>query len=65
MPFNPYLSRVLETALSASLLGTGDPFSRNLSFGLSANPDQNQGIPGLSLRYRAPWPANILLSEVR
>jgi len=57
------LNRVLETAIAASLQGSSDPLARNLSFSLKENHDRNLGIPGLSLSYRATWPANIVLSE--
>merc|ERR1712107_38251 len=58
-----FLNKVLETALSASLQGSGDPLSRNLNFTLREKEEVTLGIPGLSLGYRAVWPVNIVLTE--
>ena len=56
------LNRVLDTALSGSVLASADPFSSNLTFLLEQETDRNIGIPGLSLTYQALWPDNIVLS---
>jgi len=56
------LNRVLDTALSGSILASADPFSKNLTFLLEQVGERNIGIPGLSLTYQANWPDNIVLS---
>jgi len=56
------LNKVLDTAISSSVLASADPFSKNLTFLLDQVGQWNIGIPGLSLTYQASWPDNIVLS---
>ena len=42
------LNRVLEAAVSASLVGAADPLADNLTFLLRDNPLKSVGIPGSS-----------------